>query len=121
MHGVRPGQAELVGYTEDEVWDHMLAPIQELQWTILPKGEPLCLIPLVPRCVPLDSSQGGGGRRKNSPRQARFQPGRGGDKWRGWEKKPPRPKKFPVGWGVLGTAVGVEKLHVSGAKLIAPD
>ena len=31
MHGVRPGQTELVGYTEDEVWDHMLAPIQKLQ------------------------------------------------------------------------------------------
>ena len=30
MHGVRPGQTQLVGYTEDEVWDHMLAPIQEL-------------------------------------------------------------------------------------------
>ena len=28
MHGVRSGQTELVGYTEDEVWDHMLAPIQ---------------------------------------------------------------------------------------------
>ena len=64
MHGVRAGQAELVGYAEDEVWDHMLAPIQELEWTILPKGEPLCLIPLVPRCVPLDYSQGGGGEKK---------------------------------------------------------
>ena len=31
MHGVRPCQSELVGYTEDEVWDHKLAPIQQLQ------------------------------------------------------------------------------------------
>ena len=26
MHGLRPGQTELVWYTEDEAWDHMLAP-----------------------------------------------------------------------------------------------
>ena len=30
MHGVGPCQTELVGCTEDEVWDHMLAPILEL-------------------------------------------------------------------------------------------
>ena len=30
MHGVQPGQTELVGYTENEVLGHMLAPIQEL-------------------------------------------------------------------------------------------
>ena len=56
MHGVRPGQTELVGYTEDEVWDHMLAPIQELQRASLRKANLSHLIPLVPRCVPLDSS-----------------------------------------------------------------
>ena len=27
MHGFRPDQIELIRYTEDEVWDHMLAPI----------------------------------------------------------------------------------------------
>ena len=27
MHGLWPGQPELVGYTEDEVCDQMLAPI----------------------------------------------------------------------------------------------
>ena len=56
MHGVRPGQTEIVGYTEDEVWDHMLAPIQELQRASLGKANLSHLIPLVPRCVPLDSS-----------------------------------------------------------------
>ena len=56
MHGVRPGQTELVGYTEDEVWDHMLAPIHELQRASLRKANLSHLIPLVPRCVPLDSS-----------------------------------------------------------------
>ena len=56
MHGVRPGQTELVGYTEDEVWDHMLAPIQELQRASLRKANLSHLIPLVPRCVPLASS-----------------------------------------------------------------
>ena len=56
MHGVRPGQTELVGYTEDEVWDHMLAPNQELQRASLRKANLPHLIPLVPRCVPLDSS-----------------------------------------------------------------
>ena len=56
MHGVWPGQTELVGYTEDEVWDHMLAPIQELQRASLRKANLSHLIPLVPRCVPLDSS-----------------------------------------------------------------
>ena len=55
MHGVRPGQAELVGCTEDQVWDHMLAPIQELQRTSLRKANLCHLFPLVPRCVPLDS------------------------------------------------------------------
>ena len=44
---------ELVGYTEDEVWDHMLAPIQELQRASLRKANLSHLIPLVPRCVPL--------------------------------------------------------------------
>ena len=56
MHGVRPGQTELVQYTEDEVWDHMLAPIQELQRASLRKANLSHLIPLVPRCVPLYSS-----------------------------------------------------------------
>ena len=56
MHGVRLGQTELVGYTEDEVWDHMLAPIQELQRASFRKANLSHLIPLVPRCVPLDSS-----------------------------------------------------------------
>ena len=56
MHGVRPGQTELVGYTEDEVREHMLAPIQELQRASLRKANLSHLIPLVPRCVPLDSS-----------------------------------------------------------------
>ena len=56
MQGVRPGQTELVGYTKDEVWDHMLAPIQELQRASLRKANLSHLIPLVPRCVPLDSS-----------------------------------------------------------------
>ena len=56
MHGVRPGQTELVGYTEDEVWDHMLAPIQGLQQASLRKANLSNLIPLVPRCSPLDSS-----------------------------------------------------------------
>ena len=49
MHGVRPGQTELVGYTEDEVWDHMLAPIEELQRASLRKANLSHLIPLVPR------------------------------------------------------------------------
>ena len=53
MHGVRPGQTELAGYTEDEVWDHMLAPIQELQRASLRKANLPNLSPLVPRCVPL--------------------------------------------------------------------
>ena len=57
MHGVRPGQTELVGYIEDEVWDQMLAPIQELQRAPLRKVNLSHLIPLVPRCVPLDSSR----------------------------------------------------------------
>ena len=56
MHGVRPNQTELVGYTEDEVWDHMLAPIQELQRASLRKANLSHLILLVPRCVPRDSS-----------------------------------------------------------------
>ena len=56
IHGVRPGKTELVGYTEDEVWDHMLAPIQELQRASLRKANLSHLIPLVQRCVPLDSS-----------------------------------------------------------------
>ena len=56
MHGVRPGQTKLVGYTEDEVGDHMLAPIQELERASLRKANLSHLIPLVPRCVPLDSS-----------------------------------------------------------------
>ena len=56
MHGVRPGQSELVRYTEDEVWDHMLAPIQEVQQASLRKANLSHLIPLVTRCVPLESS-----------------------------------------------------------------
>ena len=56
MHGVRPRQSEIVGYTEDEVWDHMLAPIKELQRASLRKANLSHLIPPVPRCVPLDSS-----------------------------------------------------------------
>ena len=47
---------QLVGYTEDDVWDHMLAPTQELQRASLRKANLSHLIPLVPRCVPLDSS-----------------------------------------------------------------
>ena len=56
MHGVRPGQTELVGYTKHELWDHMLAPIQELQRASLRKANLSHSIPLVPKCVPLDSS-----------------------------------------------------------------
>ena len=47
MHGVRRGQTELVGYTEDEVWDHMLAPVQELQRASLQKANLSHLIHLV--------------------------------------------------------------------------
>ena len=39
--------------------------------------------------------QGGG--EKNSPRQAKFQPGRGGTSV-AVKKKHPKLKKFPVGW-----------------------
>ena len=56
MHGVWASQTELVGYTEDEAWGHMLAPIQELQRASLGKVNLSHLIPLVPRYVPLDSS-----------------------------------------------------------------
>ena len=52
MHGLWPGQTELVVYTGNEVWDHMLAPIQELQRPSLRKANLSHLIPLVPRCVP---------------------------------------------------------------------
>ena len=55
MHGVRPGQTELVRYTKDEVWDHMLAGIEELQRASLRKANLSHLIPIVPRCVPLAS------------------------------------------------------------------
>ena len=28
QYGIRPGESWLIGYTEDEVWDHIMAPIE---------------------------------------------------------------------------------------------
>ena len=60
----------------------------------------------------------GGGREKSHPGTRNFNPVGGGQVLR-LKKKHPKLKKFPVGWGISGTAVGVEKMHVSGAKLVA--
>ena len=71
--------------------------------------ESICL----PNCT--IGLRGGGGEKKFTPvGEISTQLG-GGQVSRLKKKKHPKLKKFPVGWGVLGTAVGVEKLHVSGA------
>ena len=49
QYGIRPGESWLIGYTEDEVWDHIMAPIENLQSQALRDHGRPDLLPLVPR------------------------------------------------------------------------
>ena len=49
QYGIRPGESWLIGYTEDEVWDHIMAPIENLQCQALRDHGRPDLLPLVPR------------------------------------------------------------------------
>ena len=49
QYGIRPGESWLIGYTEDEVWDHIMAPIENLQCQALQDHGRPDLVPLVPR------------------------------------------------------------------------
>ena len=49
QYGIRPGESWLIGYTEDEVWDHVMAPIDNLQCQALRDHGRPDLLPLVPR------------------------------------------------------------------------
>ena len=49
QYGIRPGESWLMGYTEDEVWDHIMAPIENLQCQALRDHGRPDLLPLVPR------------------------------------------------------------------------
>ena len=56
---------------------------------------------------------GGGGRKTIHPGRQRFHLVGGGHVSR-FKKKHPKLKKFTVWWSIVGTAVGVEKINVSG-------
>ena len=49
QYGIRPGECWLIGYTEDEVWDHIMAHIENLQCQALRDHGRPDLLPLVPR------------------------------------------------------------------------
>ena len=49
QYGIRLGESWLIGYTEDEVWDHIMAPIENLQCQALRDHGRPDLLPLVPR------------------------------------------------------------------------
>ena len=49
QYGIRPGESRLMVYTEDEVWDHIMAPIENLQCQALRDHGRPDLLPLVPR------------------------------------------------------------------------
>ena len=49
QYGIRPGESWLIGYTEDEVWDHTMAPIENLQCQALRDHGRPDVLPLVPR------------------------------------------------------------------------
>ena len=49
QYGIRPGESWLIGYTEDEVWDHIMAPIENLQCQALRDHGRRDLLPLVPK------------------------------------------------------------------------
>ena len=49
QYGIRPGESRLIGYSEDEVWDHIMAPIENLQCQALRDHGRPDLVPLVPR------------------------------------------------------------------------
>ena len=47
--GIRPRESWLIGYSEDEVWDHIMAPIENLQCQALRDHGRRDVVPLVPR------------------------------------------------------------------------
>ena len=49
QYGIRPGGSRLIGYSGDEVWDHIMAPIENLECQALRDHGSLDLPPLVPR------------------------------------------------------------------------
>ena len=48
QYGIWPGESRLIGYSEDEVWDHIMAPIENLQCQAL-RDHRRPEVPLVPR------------------------------------------------------------------------
>ena len=48
-YSIRPGEYWLIGCSEDEVWDHIMAPIDNLQCQALRDHRRPELVPLVPR------------------------------------------------------------------------
>ena len=49
QYGIRTGESSLIGYSEDEVWDHIMAPIDNLQYQALRDHGRPDPVPLVPR------------------------------------------------------------------------
>ena len=49
QYGIWPGEPRLIGYTEDEVWDHIMAPIEKVQCQALRDHGRPDLLPLLPR------------------------------------------------------------------------
>ena len=49
QYGIRPRESWFIGYTEDEVWDHIMAHIENLQCQALRDHGRPDLLPLVPR------------------------------------------------------------------------
>ena len=49
QYGIRPGESWLIGYTEDEVWDHIMAPTENLPCQALRDHGRPDVLPLVPR------------------------------------------------------------------------
>ena len=49
QYGIRPGESWLIGYSEDQVWDHTMAPIENLQCQALRDHRRPDLVALVPR------------------------------------------------------------------------
>ena len=49
QYGIRPGESWLIGYGEDEVWDHIMTPIENLQCQALRDHGRPDMVPLVPR------------------------------------------------------------------------
>ena len=49
QYGIRRGESWLIGYSEDEVWDHVMAPIENLQCQALGDHGRRDVVPLVPR------------------------------------------------------------------------